>query len=332
MPTLCVIGSGGWGTALATVLSQKPDTTVRLWSARSERGTSLQQCRENRDQLPGIRIPDAVELTCDPSAAVQHADAWIVAVPTPYLRTVMARFRRFTSQRTLAVSLTKGIETDTFLRPTHILCEVLGVERLVALSGPSHAEEVARGLPTSLVAASTDLADAAWVQQHLSTERLRIYTNTDVVGVEIAGALKNVLGIAAGICDGLGFGDNAKAALLTRGLVEIQRFGVAFGADPATFAGLAGLGDLITTCFSTHGRNRRVGERLARGDSVAAVTSGPQVAEGVYTAKSVYERAIRAGLETPIMTGVYQVLYHNEPPLCVAYALLDRPQKNERPT
>jgi len=330
MPTFAVLGSGGWGTALAIVLAQKANTHVRLWSARPERARHLRETRENVAQLPGIPIPANVEVTADVDVATRGADCWIVAVPTAYLRINALRWKPHAHANLPVISLTKGIEGETFQRPTRILADVLGVHRLVALSGPSHAEEVARGLPTSIVAASTDGELAAWVQRHVGGDRLRIYTNADVIGVEIAGALKNVLGIAAGICDGLGFGDSAKAALLTRGLVEIQRFGVAFGADPGTFMGLAGVGDLITTCFSQHGRNRRVGERLARGESFAAVTAGPQVAEGVNTARSVYERITRAGLEAPIMTGVYRVLYENAAPLTVAHALLDRPQKVER--
>src|SRR5207302_10377150 len=190
------------------------------------------------------------------------------------------------------LSLTKGVEIGTFRRPTEIIAETLGPRSLAVLSGPSHAEEVARGLPTTLVAASADLALARWVQQRFSTDRFRVYTNLDVTGVELAGALKNILGIAAGINDGLGFGDNAKAALLTRGLVEIARFGVALGAEMQTFWGLAGMGDLVTTCISRHGRNRHVGERLARGERLSEILAGMRmVAEGVYTTRSVYHRA-----------------------------------------
>ncbi|HEY1187685.1 MAG TPA: NAD(P)H-dependent glycerol-3-phosphate dehydrogenase, partial [Gemmata sp.] len=196
--------------------------------------------------------------------------------------------------------------------------------------GPSHAEEVARGMPTSLVVAAPDGALAGWVQQRFGTDRFRVYTNGDLVGVELAGALKNVIGIAAGVCDGLGFGDNAKAALLTRGLVEVTRFGVAHGAEPATFSGLAGIGDLITTCFSPHGRNRRVGYRLGQGEPLAEVLAGPQVAEGVLTSKSVHERTVRSGIETPIMTGVYEVLHNGKPPLAAVQDLMSRSLKNER--
>jgi glycerol-3-phosphate dehydrogenase (NAD(P)+) len=202
---------------------------------------------------------------------------------------------------------------------------------VAVLSGPSHAEEVSRGLPTSVVVAGDDLETARWVQGHFGTDRFRVYTNLDPVGVELAGALKNVIGIAAGISDGLGFGDNAKSALLTRGLAEITRFGVALGADAATFTGLAGVGDLITTCVSRHGRNRHVGERLGRGESAADILAGmSMVAEGVYTARSVHERAAQMGIDMPITTEVYRVIYENKDPRTAVTDLMLRSPKGER--
>ncbi|MCU0702798.1 MAG: NAD(P)-dependent glycerol-3-phosphate dehydrogenase [Fimbriiglobus sp.] len=330
MPEIAVIGAGGWGTAVAVTLAQKPDVRVRLLCTQEASGREILAKRENVPQLPGVRIPDTVTITLSPEEALTGADGWLVAIPTAYLRTALARFRPFTRPDLPVISLTKGIEVDTFRRPTEILSEMLGVKRLCVLSGPSHAEEVARGQPTSVVAASPDAELAAWVQRHVGGERLRVYTNADLIGVELAGALKNVLGIAAGLCDGLNFGDNTKSALLTRGLVEMQRFGVTHGASPETFFGLAGVGDLITTCFSPHGRNRRVGERIARGEKLDEVLRGPMVAEGVLTARSVYERVTRAGLYAPILTAVYRVLYEGRPPLEVASELLDRPQKGEQ--
>jgi len=330
MPTtFAVLGDGAWGTAIAILLAQKRDHRVRLWSAQPQYGQLLRQKRENVSYLPGVQIPAAVELTADEREAVDGADLWISAIPTVYLRSTLARFRTI---RVVApvVSLTKGIEIDTFRRPSEIVAEVLGAERVAVLSGPSHAEEVSRGMPTSVVAASPDAGLALNVQRYFSTERFRIYTNPDVVGVELAGALKNVIGIAAGICDGLGFGDNAKSALLARGLVEMARFGVALGAEHATFYGLAGMGDLITTCFSPHGRNRRVGERLGRAEKLAEIlASTPMVAEGVTTAKSVHERTQRMGLDMPIMAGVYEVLYEGKPPLAGVRDLMSRPPAKE---
>jgi glycerol-3-phosphate dehydrogenase (NAD(P)+) len=331
MPTtFAVLGSGGWGTAIAVLLARNPAHRVRLWSARAESGGRLKETRENDRLLPGVPIPSEVELTCDEAEAVAGADCWVVAVPTAFLRATVARFTAVRSADVPVISLTKGIEVSTFRRPTEIIGETLRTENLAVLSGPSHAEEVARGMPTSVVIAADDMGLAVWAQHRFGTDRFRVYTNGDLAGVELGGALKNVIGIAAGICDGLGFGDNAKAALLTRGLVEMTRFGVAHGAEPATFAGLAGVGDLITTCFSPHGRNRRVGHRLGKGEPVADVLAGPQVAEGVYTSRSVYERSRRTDLDTPIMTAVYQVLHEGKPPLAAVQDLMTRRLKDER--
>jgi len=330
MPTFAILGSGGWGTAMAIILAQKSGNAVRLWCANAHTATELQQHRENRRQLPGVSIPASIAVTSDPAEAVEHADAWIVAIPTAFLRSTIRRFHGLAPTNVTVISLTKGLEIATFQRPTEIVVEELGVTRFAVLSGPSHAEEVAHNQPTSLVAASTDPVLAEWVQRYCGGDRFRIYTSRDLVGVELAGALKNVMGVAAGICDGLGFGDNAKSALLTRGLVEMQRFGVAHGADPATFGGLAGLGDLITTCFSKHGRNRRAGERIAKGATLAEVMAGPQVAEGIFTAKSVYERAMAAGLDVPICSGVYRILYEGRPARDAVEDLLGRPPKPEK--
>jgi glycerol-3-phosphate dehydrogenase (NAD(P)+) len=331
MPTtFAVLGSGGWGTAIAVLLAQDPEHRVRLWGAHAGTVERIRADRENKRLLPGVRIPEEVEITVDPAAAVADADCWVTAIPTAYLRETIARFTVVRRADVPVVSLTKGLEVGTFRRPSEILGATLKTERLAILSGPSHAEEVARGLPTSVVVAAQDLRLAMWVQERFGTDRFRVYTNEDLIGVELAGALKNVIGIAAGVCDGLGFGDNAKAALLTRGMVEMTRFGVALGAEASTFAGLAGIGDLITTCFSPHGRNRRVGFRLGRGEPLADVLAGPQVAEGVFTSKSVHERAVRMGIEAPIMTGVYQMLHEGKPPLAVVQDLMTRRQKDER--
>jgi glycerol-3-phosphate dehydrogenase (NAD(P)+) len=333
MPTtFAILGAGAWGTAVAVLLAQNSRYRVRLWGARPESASELIARRENVALLPGIAIPDTVEITADAGQAVAGADLVIAAVPTVYMRATLQPLVATISPTVPVLSLAKGVENATFLRPTEIIAELWRTERLVVLSGPSHAEEVSRGLPASLVAASTDLDLAQWVQQHFSGERFRVYTNLDVVGVELAGALKNVLAIAAGISDGLGFGDNAKAALLTRGLVEMARFGVALGADHATFSGLAGLGDLITTCFSPHGRNRRVGQRLAAGESLDAIVRGTQmVAEGVYTARSVYSRARQMGVEMPIVAEVYRVLYENKSPRqAVSDLMLRRPIHEHR--
>ncbi|MFO0809462.1 MAG: NAD(P)H-dependent glycerol-3-phosphate dehydrogenase [Gemmataceae bacterium] len=312
--TFAVLGAGAWGTAVALHLAQNPLHRVRLWCSLPGSYSDLVATRENAKLLPGIRIPDSVRITADFREAIDCVDLAIAAVPTVYLRTAFAPHANELPAQVPMLSLAKGIENATFQRPTEILKDVFGTDQLAVLSGPSHAEEVSRGLPTSVVVASADPDLASHVQAWFSTERFRVYTNTDVVGVEIAGALKNVIGIAAGISDGLGFGDNAKAALLTRGLVEMARFGVALGAEHATFFGLAGMGDLMTTCVSPHGRNRRVGLRLAGGETLSSIlASTPMVAEGVYTTKSVYERTQRMGVEMPILIEVYRVLYEGKP-------------------
>jgi glycerol-3-phosphate dehydrogenase (NAD(P)+) len=329
MTTFAVLGSGGWGTAIAILLAQDPGHRVRLWSAHPDNAAKLRESRENTRLLPGVRIPDSVQITGDPDEAVVTADCWVTAIPTTHLRATLTRFVAARTRDVPVVSLTKGLEITTFQRPSEIVQELFKTENVAVLSGPSHAEEVARGLPTSVVVAAEG-GLAAWVQQRFGTDRFRVYTNGDLVGVELAGALKNVIGIAAGVCDGLGFGDNAKAALLTRGLVEMTRFGVACGAEPATFQGLAGMGDLITTCFSPHGRNRRVGYRLGKGEPLADVLAGPQIAEGVFTSRSVHERTARSGIEAPIMTAVYQLLHEGKAPRAAVQDLMTRSQKHER--
>jgi glycerol-3-phosphate dehydrogenase (NAD(P)+) len=331
MPTsFAVLGDGAWGTAIALLLAQDPHHRVVLWSAREENGRILRERRENIRLLPGVPIPESVQLTTDAARATASADLWVAAVPTVYLRETLTRVRPQLRPGAPVLSLAKGLEIGTFLRPTEILTEVLGLERTVVLSGPSHAEEVSRGLPTSVVVAGGDLELARWIQTHFSTDRFRVYTSSDPVGVELAGALKNVIGVGAGISDGLGFGDNAKSALMARGLVEMTRFGAAHGADRRTFAGLAGLGDLITTCVSRHGRNRGFGERVGRGERPADVLSGmAMTAEGVYTARSVHERAQRMGIEMPITAEVYRVLYEGKDPRTAVNDLMLRSPKKE---
>jgi glycerol-3-phosphate dehydrogenase (NAD(P)+) len=328
--TFAILGDGAWGTAIALLLARNPEHRVTLWSAREENGRLLQERRENVRLLPGVPIPPAVHLTTDIGQAVAGADLWVAAIPTVYLRATLMRIAAAVPAGPPVLSLAKGLENGTFLRPTEIVAQILGVKKTAVLSGPSHAEEISRGLPASVVAASSNVELARWIQQRFSTERFRVYTNPDPIGVELAGALKNVIGIAAGINDGLGLGDNAKAALLTRGLVEMTRFGAALGAQPQTFTGLAGLGDLITTCVSPHGRNHRVGQRLARGERWADIQAGmSMVAEGAFTARSVHERALQMGIDMPITTEVYRVLYEDKDPLRAVNDLMLREPKGE---
>ncbi|MBY0523743.1 MAG: NAD(P)-dependent glycerol-3-phosphate dehydrogenase [Gemmataceae bacterium] len=334
MPTkFAILGDGAWGTAIALLLAPVEGHRVSLWSAREENARLLRERRENVTFLPGVPIPSTIELTTDVREAVADADLCVSAVPTVYLRATLQKVTPTLRADLPVLSLAKGLENETFLRPTEILREVLGVERTATLSGPSHAEEVSRGLPTSVVAASADFDLARWIQQRFSTERFRVYTNQDVVGVELGGALKNVIAIAAGISDGLSFGDNTKSALLTRGVAEMARFGAALGAEHETFFGLAGIGDLITTCISRHGRNRHVGERLGRGEKLADILSHMKmVAEGVYTTRSVYFRAEKMGIDMPITREVYRVLYEDKDPRTAVSDLMLREPKRERMT
>jgi glycerol-3-phosphate dehydrogenase (NAD(P)+) len=328
---LAVLGDGAMGTACALLAHQRGIANVVLWSALEENGKLLQRHRENIHLLPGVPIPRPITLTLNPEEALHEADLLLFAIPTVYLRSTLDRFAPLLTKSGLpAVSVAKGLEVGTFLRPTEIIQEMLGPRSLAVLSGPCHAEEVSRGKPTGLVAASQDAGLALTVQTCFHGGALRVYTGSDLIGVELAAALKNVIGIAAGIGEGLGFGDNAKSALLTRALVEMTDFGIRHGAEPQTFFGLAGIGDLITTCISPHGRNRALGERIGRGETLKQIqASTPKVAEGVYTAKSIHERLGTLGVEMPICTAVYRVLYEGLPPRQAVQDLLGRDPKSE---
>ena len=327
---VAILGSGAMATACSILLADHAGQRVTIWSRDPEHARAMSETRENQRLLPGVRIPDVVEITADIERAVQDSDLLVAAIPTKYLRDMLAKAAPVLDRNRPVVSVVKGLENETFMRPSEIIADVLGQRAVVALCGPSHAEEISRRLPASVVAASGDVTLARQVQEMFSTDRFRIYTNPDIIGVELAGALKNVIAIAAGICDGQGFGDNAKAALLTRGLVEITRFGVALGAEAATFAGLAGMGDLITTCISPYGRNRRVGERLGKGETLSQILAGMDaVAEGVTTAESVHKLAEQKGIEMPITAEVYQVLFENKPPVEATDSLMLRPPRRE---
>lgn len=301
-----------------------------MWARREDHAADMAAHRENRRLLPGVQIPESVVITADVAEAVDDADFLVVAIPTKFLREALLSIQdKLTGDRPV-VSVVKGLEVDTFLRPSEIVAEVLGARAVVALGGPSHAEEIARRLPASVVAASGDVSLAKEVQTMFMTDRFRVYTNQDIVGVELAGALKNVIAIAAGICDGREYGDNAKSALLTRGIVEMTRFGVALGAESDTFSGLAGIGDLITTCISPYGRNRRVGERLGKDETLQQILdSMDSVAEGVTTTKSVYDLADQKGIDMPITEQVYRVLFEDKSPAEATDALMARPPKGE---
>ena len=318
------------GTACAIVLAEKPEQRVSLWARNADHASEMVKTRENKRLLPGITIPDSIEVTSDISAAVADSDLLVMAVPTAFLRNCLSEISADLTDDRPVVSVIKGIENETFQRPSEIIGEVLGSRAVVSLSGPSHAEEITRRLPASVVAASGDLALARRVQQTFTTDRFRVYTNVDIIGVELAAALKNVIAIAAGICDGLGYGDNAKSALMTRGLVEMTRFGTSLGAEAQTFAGLAGMGDLITTCASPYSRNRKVGERLGAGETLEQILeSMDAVAEGVWTTRSVHELAEQRGIEMPITAEVFSVLFEDKRAAEATDSLMMRPPRDE---
>jgi glycerol-3-phosphate dehydrogenase (NAD(P)+) len=330
MSKVTVLGGGAMGTACAILLAEHAGQVVSLWLRNAGFAADLAETRENRRLLPGVKLPPSVDVTADLDRALADAELYVLAIPSAYLRAALAQIAPLARTGCPVVSVIKGIENDTFLRPSQIVREVLGARAVCSLSGPSHAEEVTRRLPASVVAAADDLELARRVQALFSTDRFRVYTNSDLLGVELAGALKNVVAIAAGICDGLGFGDNAKAALLTRGLVEISRFGTMLGAAPETFSGLAGVGDLITTCFSPYGRNRKVGERLGRGETLPQILSSMvAVAEGVPTTRSVYGLARQRGIDIPITSEVFRVLFESKSPAEATQSLMQRPLRDE---
>lgn len=328
-PRIVVLGDGGWGTALAVLLVKK-GYDVTLWSAFPEYAKVLESKRENVKFLPGVRLPGELDISASRDLSLGEFDFVVAAVPTQYMRRVLDNFRGTPPPGQAIVSVAKGIENGSLLRPSEIIAQVLEAPPTVALSGPSHAEEVVRGLPATVVAACSDEGLARQVQETFTTDRFRVYTNADLLGVELAGATKNVVAIACGICDGLGLGDNAKAALLTRGLAEITRLGVAMGARRETFSGLAGIGDLITTCASPYGRNHRVGMEIGKGKKLPRILESMQmVAEGVDTTKSVRMLAQEFDVGMPITREVYRVLFEDKDPRQAVNDLMSRRPRQE---
>lgn len=318
------------GTACAIILAEQPDQRVSLWARNTEHASEMARTRQNQRLLPEVTIPADVRITSEISEAVADSDLLVIAIPSAFLREALVEISPALTADRPVVSVIKGLENETFLRPSEIIADMLGGRTVVSLSGPSHAEEIARRLPASVVAASGDLALAREVQRTFATDRFRVYTNIDIIGVELAAALKNVIAIAAGICDGLGYGDNAKSALMTRGLVEMTRFGTTLGAEAQTFVGLAGMGDLVTTCASPYGRNRKVGERLGGGETLSQVLeSMDAVAEGVWTTRSVHELAEQRGIEMPITAEVFRVLFEDKSPEEATNSLMLRPPRGE---
>ncbi|MCM8779197.1 MAG: NAD(P)-dependent glycerol-3-phosphate dehydrogenase [Candidatus Omnitrophica bacterium] len=324
-----ILGDGGWGTALAILLVKK-GYAVGLWGVFPAYLEVLEKKRENIKFLPGIRIPSAVEIIKDAKEIIENSSIIVVAVPSKYLRETLKKFTAFDFCNKIILSVVKGMEINSYLRPSEVIQDVLGKVKIGVLSGPSIAREVAQGIPTAVVIAAREIQLARKLQRIFSTENFRVYTHSDVIGVELGGALKNIIALACGISDGLGFGTNTKSALLNRGLLEIIRLGVTLGAQPETFWGLSGLGDLVTTCFSPYSRNRRVGEEIGKGKKITAILKKMEmIAEGVFTVRAAYALAKKYKIEMPITEQVYKVLYENKSPSGAVKELMTRKLKPE---
>ncbi len=326
---VAILGAGGMGTAVASLFARTAER-VTLWTRTEDHAAAMARTRRNERHLPDAVLPENVHPTADAAVACEGAQLLVAAIPTSFLRATLGRIAPAVPADVPVLSVVKGIEQETFARPSEIIVQSLGARPVLILSGPSHAEEIVRGLPASVVVAGGDRDLRVLVRDGLIGETFRVYTNPDALGVELAGALKNILGVAAGICDGLGFGDNAKAALLTRGLVEMARFAVDLGARQPTFWGLAGVGDALTTCYSPFGRNLSVGRKVGGGQTLAEALSGMNdVAEGVTTTRSVRGQAQARGVEMPITEEVYQILYEGKSPRAAVSDLMLRDPKVE---
>ena len=326
---ISVLGDGGWGTTLAILLNKK-SFNVTLWGAFKDYVGYLNKKRINTKFLPGIKIPLGIEITHSLASAAYRKDLIILAIPSQHMRRVLRKLNRYREPRTIFLSVTKGIEVSSLKRMSEVISGELGHVRLAVLSGPTIAQEVARGIPTTCVITSGDESLRKFLQNIFISDRFRVYTNDDLVGVELGGSLKNIIAIACGISDGLGFGTNTKAALLCRGLVEISRLGQAMGAKISTFSGISGLGDLVTTCISPYSRNRLVGEQIGKGKPLSQIISHMEmVAEGIPTTKSAFKLSLKYKVEMPITKEIYSVLYKNKSPLKAVRDLMTREKKEE---
>jgi len=326
---ITILGDGGWGTTLAVLLSNK-GYSVTLWGAFESYVKVMVKTRLNPRFLPGVKIPKAIQLTSDLRTAVADKEIIVLAVPSQYTRGVLNKIKGKFAKKTVFLSVTKGIEVGSSKRISELVQAILGGVKFAVLSGPTIAQEVAKGIPTTVVAASHDKKIRKMIQEIFNTERFRVYTNPDITGVELGGSLKNVIAIACGVSDGLGFGTNTKAAILARGLAEISRLGKAMGARLETFSGISGLGDLVTTCISSQSRNRSVGEQIGRGQGLKEICKNMQmIAEGISTAKSAYALSLKYKVDMPITKEVYRLLYFNKPPCQVVKDLMTRKSKEE---
>lgn len=329
---ICILGAGGWGIALANHCHSLGHN-VRLWEFDPIAAETLHQERTRPQVLKDVKIHADIQITSDLQKAVQDATLILLVAPSHVIRDVLQKLKPFDINNAILINCAKGLETETLNRISEIVQQELSAEiadRYTVLSGPSHAEEVSKNIPTAVVAASQDEIVARFVQQNLSSKTFRVYRSKDVIGVELGGALKNVIAIAAGVCDGAGFGDNTKAALQPRGLAEMSRLGIKLGADPLTFSGLSGMGDLIVTCMSRHSRNRYVGEQIGSGKTLDQVLEHmTMVAEGVRTSKAVVQLAKTHRVEMPICSEVFRLLYDNKNPKQALEDLMTREVKPE---
>ncbi len=329
---IAVLGAGGWGTTLAILLHYNGHN-VTLWEFQKSYARELNKKRINIDYLPGIKIPKEIKITSDLDESSNDKNLIVFAVPSQFLRKVVKKIEYNSVKNAVFVSVSKGIEKDSLMTMSQMLLDVhasLSENQIGVISGPSHAEEVSRRIPTAVVAASVELETSKTIQAAFMTSYFRVYSSTDILGVELGGAFKNIIAIGAGIIDGAGFGDNTKAAIMTRGVAEISRLGLAMGARPETFAGLSGMGDLIVTCMSKHSRNRYVGEQIGKGKKLKVVLkSMEQVAEGVDTTRSAKELAEKNSVETPITNQVYKILYEDKDPIKATTDLMTRDMKTE---
>lgn len=327
---IAVLGAGSWGTALASTLAAQ-NYHVRIWARDSEQIAEMKAERENRRYLPGVRLTENVYPEADLEKALDRAEIFLYAVPAQGFRQVFEQTLPYLRPEAILVNAAKGIERGSLLRLSEIVFQSRPEARYVVLSGPSHAEEVGKGLPTTLVAAAGERLLAEEIQDLLMSGSLRIYTSTDIVGVELGGALKNIIALGAGISDGMGYGDNAKAAMMTRGLTEMARLGIASGAQEATFFGLAGIGDLIVTCTSMHSRNRRCGILIGQGLSPAEASAKVgMVVEGMFTTEAAYELARAKGIQMPITEHIYEVIQGRMDAREAVKRLMTRKKKHER--
>ena len=326
---IAILGGGSWGTALGVVFSERHE--VLIWEFDAAQAKQVEKERRNTIFLPKIKLPDNMHITNDMALCIANADVVVFAVPSHVLRQTAVQAALYTTKKQYLVSVVKGVEQNTLMRMSEVIQECIPESKgVIALLGPTHAEEVANGLPSTIVASCVDHKHATAIQKLFITPRFRIYTNTDMIGSEISSALKNVIAIAAGICDGLNYGDNTKAAVITRGLAEIKRLGLKMGADPVTFSGLTGMGDLIVTCMSRHSRNRKVGMMLGRGRSLEDILeSMQQVAEGVKNTKSALSLAKKYKVELPVAAAVHQILFDKLKPRDISGLLMTRSPKSE---